>query len=251
MPEAHAQQRLVVDEQHARAHAAPPAPSGRSRAGPASRRRRAARPRRRRRRPPRARACRAGPRPGRAGPSARPPPASVTSSSNAVRTAAQRTRRCARPGVLERVGQRLLDDPVGGQLQSGRQRRRGAPATLELTGRPAVRTCSSSCVDLGRCPAAAPARGSCSSRSTPSSRRISVSAWRPVRDAVCIATSARVWSVVHGEARAVGERDHHRQVVRDDVVHLARDAGALGGGRQPALLVALELQPRGALLQRG
>ena len=50
--------------------------------------------------------------------------------------------------------------------------------------------------------------------------------------------------------RAVGEPDHHRQVVRDDVVHLPRDPGTLGGGAEPALLVALELQPSGALLQR-
>ena len=39
------------------------------------------------------------------------------------------------------------------------------------------------------------------------------------------------------EGGAVGQRDHHAEVVRDDVVHLARDARPLGGGR--------------ALLQRG
>ena len=53
-----------------------------------------------------------------------------------------------------------------------------------------------------------------------------------------------------GEHRPVGERDHHRQVVGDDVVHLPRDPGALGGGRDTALLVALELEPRGPFLQR-
>ena len=34
-----------------------------------------------------------------------------------------------------------------------------------------------------------------------------------------------------GEDSAVGQRDHHAQVVGDDVVHLPRDAGALRGGR--------------------
>ena len=53
------------------------------------------------------------------------------------------------------------------------------------------------------------------------------------------------------EDRAVGERDHDRQVVRDDVVHLARDARALGRRGDQALLVALELESRGAILERG
>ena len=35
---------------------------------------------------------------------------------------------------------------------------------------------------------------------------------------------------LRGEGRAVGQGDHHAQVVGDDVVHLAGDAGALGGG---------------------
>ena len=41
-----------------------------------------------------------------------------------------------------------------------------------------------------------------------------------------------------------------REVVRDDVVHLARDARTLGGGAEAALLVALDFQPRGLLVQR-
>ena len=56
--------------------------------------------------------------------------------------------------------------------------------------------------------------------------------------------------VVDRVGGAVGERDHHREVVGDDVVHLARDPRALGGGGEPALLVALGLQSRGALAQR-
>ncbi|CAM5644688.1 hypothetical protein SAURM35S_07324 [Streptomyces aurantiogriseus] len=36
----------------------------------------------------------------------------------------------------------------------------------------------------------------------------------------------------------------------DDVVHLARDPGTLGGGGEPAALVALDLQAPGAFLQR-
>ena len=50
---------------------------------------------------------------------------------------------------------------------------------------------------------------------------------------------------------AVGLGDDHGERVRDDVVHLARDAGALGGGRELCLLVALPLEAVGAVDERG
>ena len=44
-------------------------------------------------------------------------------------------------------------------------------------------------------------------------------------------------------------RDHHAEVVGDDVVHLACDAGSLGGGSEATLLVALDFQSCCLLLQ--
>jgi len=52
-----------------------------------------------------------------------------------------------------------------------------------------------------------------------------------------------------GVPAAVGLRDHHGQRVGDDVVHLARDAGALGGGGELGLLVALDLEAARAFPQ--
>ena len=52
---------------------------------------------------------------------------------------------------------------------------------------------------------------------------------------------------VGGVPAAVGLRDHHGERVGDDVVHLAGDAGALGRGRDLGLLVALDLEPLGAV----
>ena len=52
----------------------------------------------------------------------------------------------------------------------------------------------------------------------------------------------RIGGAELGEDRAVGERDHHGQVVADDVVHLAGDAGPFVGDREPGPLVAFTLQ---------
>ena len=51
--------------------------------------------------------------------------------------------------------------------------------------------------------------------------------------------------------RAVRLHDHHRQRVRDDIVQLAGDPGALARGADRRLLIALERQQPVALLQRG
>ena len=80
-------------------------------------------------------------------------------------------------------------------------------------------------------------------RSTPSSRRMSVSAARPVSAMVPSARVAARGVGVGGVPAAVGLRDHHGQRVGDDVVHLPGDAGALGRGRDLRLLVALDLEP--------
>ena len=232
-PEAGAHERLVVGEQDAD-HRARPRRSGRPRAdreaaagrGPASSCRRrarraracreavaapvaAARRRRRRRRRPRARARRA--------------------------SSARSTRRARPPGVLERVGERLLHDPVGGKVDARRQL---APLALDAD---VDRQAGLAHVLDQPSSAAARLRRECgcasSSRSRPSSRRISASACAPVR------STARAAARPSGRARAAAARRrparHHRDAVRDHVVQLAGDARPAPrdrGARQLALL---------------
>ncbi len=50
---------------------------------------------------------------------------------------------------------------------------------------------------------------------------------------------------------AVGQRDHHGEAVRDDVVHLPRDPAAFGGRSDHGLLIALAGQLLGPVDQRG
>ncbi len=79
---------------------------------------------------------------------------------------------------------------------------------------------------------------------------MSVRAARPVSAMVDSERTAASGSVGTGVPAAVGLGDHHGQRVGDDVVHLARDPGPLGSGGRSGLLVALGLQPPGALVQR-
>ena len=79
---------------------------------------------------------------------------------------------------------------------------------------------------------------------------MSVSAARPVSAIVPSARVAAARVGVGGVPAAVGLRDHHRQRVGDDVVHLAGDARALRGGREPRLLVTLDLEPLRAVDER-
>ena len=82
-------------------------------------------------------------------------------------------------GVLERVRQRLLDDPVGRELDPGRQRAALAlDARARRGGRP--RASASRAPARRRDRAAATASRRASLRSIPTSRRISVSAPRPI-----------------------------------------------------------------------
>jgi hypothetical protein len=68
------------------------------------------------------------------------------------------------------------------------------------------------------------ALGIVSLRSTPSSRRISSSAWCPVAETCRIASAARCGSRGAFSEAASERRDHHRDAVRDDVVQLPGDA---------------------------
>ena len=80
---------------------------------------------------------------------------------------------------------------------------------------------------------------------------MSVSACRPVAAIASSAPVRRLGIGLAGVAAAVGLGDDHREGVRDDVVQLAGDPGALGRGGQPHLLVALQLEQLGPLLERG
>ena len=87
-------------------------------------------------------------------------------------------------------------------------------------------------------------------RSMPSSRRASTSAWRP---ACSIEVSASRVDVLLGPQRVAlgaGLDDHHADVVRHEVVQLARDPGALLGHRLVGAQLVLALEQLGARGER-
>jgi hypothetical protein len=100
-----------------------------------------------------------------------------------------RLRPCA--GVLERVGQRLLDDAKRGQLDPIGDRVGCPPVDVVADGQAGGTNPLDDAFDLCDPGRGARVEGGPSSRSTPSRRRISVSAWRPTLDDLRIATSAR------------------------------------------------------------
>ena len=74
---------------------------------------------------------------------------------------------------------------------------------------------------------------------------MSVRASRPVPDTSDMTSAARDGSDLVAGGGAVGQSHHHLDVVRDDVVHLTRDARPLRGRGQRRLLVALAFEPLG------
>src|SRR6266542_4200458 len=114
-----------------------------------------------------------------AGPAAEPVVADLQA--QVVVAVADQHARGARTGVPDGVGEGLLDDPVGRQVHPG-GRGRGSPWISSRASSPACLTCSTSTGSWSR-PGCGPRLGpewSSSERSTPSSRRISPSAWRPM-----------------------------------------------------------------------
>ena len=79
-------------------------------------------------------------------------------------------------------------------------------------------------------------------------RRSSVSAERPGLLNRRERTARPLGIGVEHRLGRLGLHDHHAQAVRDHVVHLAREAGALLRHGRPRLGLALALEPRGALL---
>ena len=219
-----ADERLVVGEQ--RREITPP--RQRQRARTRSRRRRAGRPRARRRRARRARACRRGrgPAPSRRAPA--PSPSSTTSTSSASRLVAHAHLASRAPGVLERVRERLLDDPVRRQVEARRQRRRLA-LERELDRQPGRAHLLDERVELARGRAAARARRRSSraqhAEQPPHARRAPA---RPVAldRAQRVARPRRV-ALEQRRSAASAWTTITLTRVRDDVVQLARDPGAL------------------------
>ena len=187
----------------------------------------------------RARASRPGRGRRRAAPLARPGPPSRTASSSASAPTRSGRSRGAPRRVLADVGERLLHDPVRGQVERGgqRARRRRSPR--------------SSTVDAGRrararpAPAAAPARAAARARcprrpraARRACRRISPSASRAEpRIARSGAPGARRVALERGLG-GVGLHGDHADAVGDDVVQLARDPRALLGDRDPLRVLA-------------
>ena len=136
----------------------------------------------------------------------------------------------AAAGVLQRVRERLLDDPVGRQLE-GRVERRRLPSTASSTDSPAARTCSSRSPSRSR-----PGSGSWLS---PSPRMPEHPAHVGQGEATGrvdrLERAARLLrSPVEGAQRAAGLDHDHADVVRHRVVQLAGDPLALFQDRPPA-----------------
>ena len=204
-----------------------------------------------------ARACRRRPWPGRRRrwPPPRPRPSSTTSTRSRAGLVANGHVDRGRPGVLDHVGQRLLHDPVGRQLDAGGHRPSPSPSTCSVdrhAGAPARRRrARSRSAEPGRRRGATARRRS--SRSTPSSRRISVERPRLTSPRSPRAPrgpragwSSRTWA----PTPACTAITRHR--VGDDVVQLLGDAQPLLGDSAPRLAfrVAPLRSAAGALLER-
>ena len=127
---------------------------------------------------------------------------------------------------------------------------RGSPSTRTSTGRPASRTLGDQRVEagepgLGRERRALVGHLAQHAEHAPQlgERRAPGLLHRPERTARPLGIG-----VEHRLGR-LRLHHHHAEAVRDHVVHLARQAGALLGHRRPGLALALALEPRGALLQ--
>ena len=173
----------------------------------------------------------------------------ATSMRERVRLVAHVHRRVRLAGVLERVGQRLLDDAVGGEVEAGRQRPR-LPLHAERHGQPGLADLLAQHSPSWPSPGAASqpdlrrrARAGCRACA-----RCRPSAWRP---AVSILPSASRASSRLGLDDALrGARVEHDDVegVPDAVVQLAGQARALLGHRFAGARLAVGRKERGPAL---
>ena len=138
--------------------------------------------------------------------------------------------------MLERVGERLLHDAEDGQLRSGGKLAHVA-FDRDRNGQPGRAHLADEHVDLLQTrlrhePALALAVPQHAEQAAHLAERLP-----PGHGDRLHGGDRLLGGILSGKRGAVGQRDHHAEVVRDDVVHLAGDARPLRGGR--------------ALLQRG
>ena len=153
--------------------------------------------------------------------------------------------------MLDRVGEGLLDDPVGGQVDPGRQRRLGA-LDHQLDPEPGPPDLLDQGPHVGQAGLGGEA-----------GRLVAVAAQHPEQPAHLdqglaagggdrLEGPGRPARVALARHRAgLGLDHHHADVVGDHVVELAGDAGPLGGDRPLGLDGPLALQPQGPLGQLG
>ena len=144
-----------------------------------------------------------------------------------------------RPSCTSRKAVRSTPGASGPARPRRAARRRGPASRERATSAP--RRSSDGC---GACSASWP-----SGRRMPSRRRISVSASRPVVSTAPSARDRGVGVAVQHAPRRSGLDDHDRDVVRDDVVQLARDPRALGEHRRAVALGALALELAALLVE--
>ena len=171
-----------------------------------------------------------------------PRPSSEISSSSASRAQRRRTSAVGRGGVLDRVRQRLLDDPVGAQIERGRDVA-GSPSTRRSVGETGRARARDELVEIGeprlgrqRAGIACRRRAARGAGASPRARR-----GRRARRAQRGLRALRVGA--QHEARAAGLDHHHRDAVRDHVVQLPRDPRPLAVGRRAGAQLALRVEP--------
>ena len=147
-----------------------------------------------------------------------------------------------RPGVLERVGQGLLHDAVGGQVEPGGQVRRGRRRPGRSRSGRWPRTWAEQRAETGRAPAAAPIRSgslACGpdGRPAPGGARPGPACPPSLDRAERLPGPVRAG--VEHVARRGGLHDDHAEGVGDDVVELAADPGLLFGDRAGGLELLL------------
>ena len=184
------------------------------------------------------------PPPGACGRARAPGRGRATASSSASVAPVERDRGGRAARVLAHVGQRLLDDPVGGEVDARRQRAAARRSTSSSTGSPprAARSSSpASCASPG-CGASSPPSSSLAQHAEQLAHLGQRLAGRARIASSGARASARV-AVERGLGGVGLDRDH-ADAVGDDVVQLARDPAALLGdrGARAALALALEMQ---------
>ena len=241
--EAAAHERLVVGEQDADAHGAPPAAAARGRRkppprhGPASSVAAVA-ARARSRIPTR-------PLPGAVGRSRRRAAAVVARRRARARRRRSGPSRCARgrAGVVERVGQRLLHDPVGGEVDAGGQLAPRRPRRAASTSSPALAHLLDQLAEVVEARLRRERRRARRRRAgRPAAAAARASASRPVASIELSASRAWSGSLVEDASAAPRLHDHQRHAVGDDVVQLARDPRPLLARGGAGALVALALE---------